>query len=228
MEQKDWSDWTKRMYRIAIKKFWKWLKDLDYYPIQVKWIKNNRIRNNSPEILTIEEIERIVNNADNIRDKALVAVLYESGCRIGELLTLRIKNIQFDEYGAILIVNGKTGWRRVRIVQSTRFLKRWINTHLEGSNPSSPLWINCNNMPLTHQIVRKILRRLKKKAGIKKRIYPHLFRHSRATHLSSFLTEAQMNVFFGWKQGSPMASTYVHLSGRDIDKAILKIHGIDL
>lgn len=57
IEQKDWSDWTKRMYRIVIKKFWKWLKDLDYLPIQVKWIKNNKIRENTLEILTMLYLE---------------------------------------------------------------------------------------------------------------------------------------------------------------------------
>jgi integrase/recombinase XerD len=43
-------------------------------------------------------------SAETIRDKAFILVLYESGCRIGEILTLRIRNVQFDDYGAVLIV----------------------------------------------------------------------------------------------------------------------------
>jgi len=50
-------------------------------------------------------------------------------------------------------------------------------------------------------------------------------RKARATHLASKLTEAQMCEYFGWIQGSDMPFTYVHLSGRDIDDAILKLHG---
>jgi len=70
------------------------------------------------------------------------------------------------------------------------------------------------------------LRNLARAAKIRKRIYPHLFRHSRATHLATHLTEAQMKQHFGWVQASDMASVYVHLSGRDVDSALLKLHGI--
>ena len=55
---------------------------------------------------------------------------------------------------------------------------------------------------------------------------PHMFRHSRATHLACHLTEAQMKEYFGWVQASRMAAIYVHLSGRDVDHALLKLHGI--
>jgi integrase/recombinase XerD len=65
-----------------------------------------------------------------------------------------------------------------------------------------------------------------KKAGLHKRIYPHLLRHSRATELANFLTEAQMKELLGWVQGSDRASTYVHLCGRDVDGALLAANGI--
>jgi hypothetical protein len=70
------------------------------------------------------------------------------------------------------------------------------------------------------------LNKIAKKAGINKRIHPHLFRHSRATYMANFLTEAQMNAYFGWVQGSSMPSIYVHLPGCDIDDAVLKANGI--
>jgi len=63
-------------------------------------------------------------------------------------------------------------------------------------------------------------------AGVKKRVNPHAFRHSRATFLANNLTEAQMKEYFGWVQSSGMAAVYVHLSGRDVDNAILKLHGL--
>ena len=70
-----------------------------------------------------------------------------------------------------------------------------------------------------------MLKEVARKAGINKAVNPHRFRHSRATHLANKLTEAQMCEFFGWVQGSDMPSTYVHLSGRDVDNAILRIYG---
>ena len=70
-----------------------------------------------------------------------------------------------------------------------------------------------------------MIARLAKKAGIKKKVNPHMFRHSRATYLANHFTEAQMNHYFGWIQGSDMPSTYVHMSGRDIVSAVLKLNG---
>lgn len=70
------------------------------------------------------------------------------------------------------------------------------------------------------------MEKLFKRAGIKKRFNPHIFRHSRATFLANFLTKAQLKVYFGWVQGSDIAGTYVHLSGRDTDQKILEINGM--
>lgn len=57
-------------------------------------------------------------------------------------------------------------------------------------------------------------------------LYPYLFRHSRATHLATELTESAMKSYFGWTQGSDMPQVYIHLSGRDIDNEILNLYGI--
>ena len=81
-------------------------------------------------------------------------------------------------------------------------------------------------LPFNYSTGNVLLRRLAKKSGIRKRVNPHLFRHSRATALANKLTEAQMKEYFGWTQSSDMASVYVHLSGRDVDSAILKLHDL--
>jgi hypothetical protein len=70
-----------------------------------------------------------------------------------------------------------------------------------------------------------MLKETAQKAGVRKRVNPHLFRHSRATFLAKHLTEAQMKEYFGWTQASDMAAVYVHLSGRDVDSALLKLAG---
>jgi integrase len=59
-------------------------------------------------------------------DKALIASLYETGCRIGELAGLRV---HFDNYGAIIIVNDKTGMRRIRTIFSAPYLSSWLDIH---------------------------------------------------------------------------------------------------
>ena len=232
IEKKDYSLWTKHDNKIALKKFYKWLNGGEY-PEVVKWVNTNFNRNNNrlpEELLTPEDIMKLTDVAEIPRDKALVFVLYESGCRIGELLSLSIKNVRFDEYGAILIVNGKTGMRRVRIIASAPILANWLNHHPLKNDLEAPLWIifeaSHKYEPMTYSATQDTLKRLAKRAGIKKRINPHSFRHARATYLANKLTEAQMKEYFGWVQGSDMASVYVHLSGRDVDGALLKLHGL--
>jgi ribosomal protein L40E len=140
--------------------------------------------------------------------------------------------VQFDEFGAVLLVNGKTGQRRVRVIASEPRLHQWIENHPFKDDPDAPLWItigtNSRYKIWNYGTAREVIKKIARKAGIKKRVYPHLFRHSRATHLANHLTEAQMKQYFGWVQGSDMASIYVHLSGRDVDNALLKLNGLEV
>lgn len=198
----------------------------------MKWIRVKRSNNNKlpEELLTEEEVMKLIEATPHTRDKALVAVLWDGGLRIGEAASLKIKNVRFDKYGGILIVRGKTDWRRVRIVFSIPYLMNWIEEHPLREDPEAPLWVTLGIggkiKPMTYSLIRKQLKTMARKAGIKKRIHAHLFRHSRATYMANHLTEAQMNEYFGWVQGSRMPSIYIHLSGRDVDKAVLKAHGI--
>lgn len=66
-------------------------------------------------MLTPEDIEKLIDVAGNLRDKAFIAFLYESGARRGEVFSIQIKHIQFDEMGAVVTLpKGKTGARRIR------------------------------------------------------------------------------------------------------------------
>jgi len=101
IEGRKLSEWTKHDYRTALKKFYKWIKGGDEYPEEVKWLKVKTPRNNNvipDELLTEQEIEKLIRVADSPRDKAFVSVLFESGCGIGELLDLRLKrSYSFDK-----------------------------------------------------------------------------------------------------------------------------------
>ncbi len=223
-KNEEWTDWTKHDFKVILRRYYRWLKGLsdeDPFPEEVRWIKISvRNANNKlpEEILTEKEIKRMSEVAYSTRDKAFVLGLYESGCRIGEFLTLKIKNLEFDEYGCVLRVSGKTGDRRLRLVASTLALQRWLEEHPEKNNPEAYFWVHNNyrkaDKPLSYGFVCRLLKDLARKCGIQKSVNPHAFRHARATHLANKLTEAQMKEFFGWTQSSKMASIYVHLSGK--------------
>jgi integrase len=168
----------------------------------------------------------MVGSATLSRDRALILTLFESGCRIGEIGQLRIRSVEFDEHGAKLIVTGKTGMRRIRIVRAAPLIQEWLNEHPRRNDVGAPLWIGLGfrnrNKVMTRDAIARVLERTAVKAGIRKHIHPHLFRHSRATDLASQLTDAQLKEVFGWTAGSTQTATYVHLSGRNIDEALLK------
>ncbi len=231
IERNGYSAWTKKDFKVTLKKFYKWLRQTEDYPEEVKWLKTTLKKSEEKlpeELLTEEDIQKMVNAVNDIRDKALIITLYESGARIGEIASLKIKQVHFDEQGTVLIIKGKTGMRRVRLIASDPYLRQLVNNHPAKDDPEAPLWIKKNSKeiePLDYAAISKIIKRAAKKAGIKKRVHAHMFRHSRATFLAKYLTEAQLCQYFGWTMGSEMASVYVHLSGRDMDEAILGLYG---
>lgn len=168
--------------------------------------------------------------ATNARDKALVASLYESGCRIGELLSLQLKQLHRHTHGFQITVSGKKGPRRLLLIACAPYLTAWLNEHPRHEDTQAPLWATGDYRaePLGYARVSAILRTVARRASVRKAVNPHNFRHSRATHLANHLTEAQMNEYMGWVQGSNMASTYVHLSGRDVDHALLRLNNIQV
>ena len=231
IERSDYSDWTKRDFRIALKKFYRWLRGTEDYPPEVSWLRaGSRIvhRKLPEELLTQKEVQEMIVAALNAREKALIAILYESGCRTGEILSLRIQQIQQHPHGFQITVEGQKRPRRLLLIACAPYLTSWLNQHPMRDNPQAPLWITSDYHArrLSYSRISYILRTVAKRAGISKPVNPYNFRHSRATHLANKLTEAQMKEYFGWVQGSDMASTYVHLSGRDIDNALLKLNNI--
>ena len=232
LASKTWS--TKGAF---IKSFFKWLCKSDEYPPNVKWIKTtvkNKNHKLPSDLLTKEEIKAMANATDNLRDRALIMILYESACRIGEILNLKIKDVTVDQFGCAIMVNGKTGMRRIRLIESSPDLIMWINNHPKKQERETPLFIHLSNenrhkvdcKGLNDPSVRFIIDKIVKRAGIKKRVHPHLFRHSRLTELAKDFSESELKVMAGWTGSSTMAGIYVHLSGGDIEKKILEKNGL--
>ncbi len=115
---------------LEVKLFLRWLlpkseKDL-FQNIKIK-----KPRRHLPvkQLITREDIIRLVDACDKPRDRALIMLMWDSGARIGELLSLNIGHVQFDRYCAVVIVNGKTGMRRLRLISSVPDIQTWINMH---------------------------------------------------------------------------------------------------
>jgi len=223
---------TEADYKKVTKQFWKWLEGEDgNYPDKVDWITTTTSNGNGTlpkDLLTREDIDDLKDACRNPRDRAFIALLYETGARIGELIDLTVGDIEDHAHGRKVVIDGKTGQRRLPLVESTPSLNKWLNKHPSGKK-TDPLWCqlqDASEQLSYHYIRQKLLVRPAERAGIEKPMNPHHFRHSRATELATEFKEAQLCEWFGWVQGSDVPGKYVHLSGRDIDQNYAELHGL--
>lgn len=115
----------------------------------VSWLrcglkKKDQPRIKASDILTEEEVKKLIDSAEHSRDKAFISMLYELGARIGEIGSLHIREVTKDKYGYITDLEGKTGHRTPRIVISDPYITHWLNIHPLKNKPDSPLWVMVN------------------------------------------------------------------------------------
>ena len=232
IQRSDYADWTKHDLRLSLKRFLAWLQEQSHSSLDPSFIRpgGGQIKKHIPRDLpTPEDIQKMIAATISPRNQAFIMLLYETGARIGEIARLCLGDLKNHPHGLEVFLprEGKTGARRVLVVSSVPYLKKWMNEHPLRHDPQAYLWPTRPSGRLLHyQAFRKILNQTAQAAGVSAKVNPHNFRHARATHLAQHLTEAQMSQFFGWVQGSDMASTYVHLSGRDVDAALLRSYGL--
>lgn len=154
-------------------------------------IKNPKKPKKILEVLSENEVNRFLNRIPystklEIRDRAMFELLYSSGLRVSEIVNLKISNIDFDE-GLIRFI-GKGEKERITPVGETSklFLKKYLNIarfNIEKEIKSDYVFLNKNGKKLTRQGFWKILKKYDKKINLGKNLYPHIFRHSFATHM---------------------------------------------
>jgi len=143
-----------------------------------------------PDVLTTGEIDRIIAAADTPtvkgrRDSAMLEVLYSCGLRVSELVTLRLQDLFFGE-GYIRVIGKGDKQRLVPISAAARDrIQRYLDDRrtMQTRGGEQTLFLNNRGSRLTRVMVFTILRQAAERAGIEKRISPHTFRHSFATHL---------------------------------------------
>ncbi len=231
-----WSEWTRWSYLNMLKNFARWLNDRKGLELQPEKIKSKTPKNKllPEDLITEDEINKLINGAPDLQFKTLLSVLYESACRISEILNLKIKHVKFNQYGAVIRVSGKTGARMIPLVWSSGLLRQYIESHPKRDDPEAYLWFIIKRdgsieEPIKYESFRKSLKRLCKKVGLNKRIYPHLFRHSRLSVLCKKLPEPVLKQVAGWVADTKMTKTYLHLSLKDVEDVLLaKVYGIEV
>ena len=156
---------------------------------------------------------------------------YECALRASEISNIRIKNIQNTEYGSKILVDGKTGKRTAFLIKTQSYLEDWLNEHPYRSNQEAPLFINLGNKQFGRQLlgfgILGIVKKAGKRAGINKKVYTHLMRHSSLNNLGKQgFKERDLRIFAGWGGDSRMPDVYLHYGEEEVEKRLLDINGI--
>lgn len=174
------------------------IKNLYHYMYQRGWmpeevaerLKPPKIAKKMPEIMTPEEIENLLqqpsgNTPKEIRDKAMLELLYATGMRVSELIGLKLDSIDLP----IGTVECGEGGRMRKIPFGDRAKKSIMEYLLYGRDgliiekDCDALFVNCSGQEMSRQGFWKILKSYAKKAGIEAEITPHTLRHSFAAHM---------------------------------------------
>lgn len=155
------------------------------------WIETPRIDKKLPGVLSIEEVDALLAAPDSstpfgVRNKAMLELLYASGMRVTELISLGLDDVHLS-MGFVRVV-GKGN--KERIVPLGKEATKALNTYLERGRRAllkherhDKLFVNHHGRPISRQGFWKIMKQLAKTANIKKDFSPHTLRHSFATHL---------------------------------------------
>ena len=142
-------------------------------------IANPKKNNTIPIILSVEEVKKLIDSTLNIKHKLIIKMLYGCGLRVSELVNLERRDINFEE-GLIHIKLAKG--KKDRFVKLPSSIKEELESYSK-LNKEELLFPSNRSKKLTTKTIQLILKNSAKKSGIKKRVYPHLLRHSFATHL---------------------------------------------
>ena len=159
-------------------------------PTQI--IDSPKQEKNLPDVLNIFEVDEILKQPDTssrlgIRDRAMLETLYATGIRVSELVNLAQSNLMIED--GLILVYGKGS--KERLVPIGRSARQWIEeyqkqsrVHLARTGKSQDfLFLNVRGTKLTRDMIRKLVDKYSLAAGIGKKVHPHTFRHSFATHL---------------------------------------------
>jgi integrase/recombinase XerD len=162
-----------------------------------------------PRVLSKEEIVKIIQVTKNLKHKCMLGLLYSSGIRLGELLNLKPDDI--DSKRMLLIIRQGKGNRDRLTLLSEKVLSQ-LREYFKKDRPKTWLFESPNGNKYSATSVQNILKKSSSLIGIKKRVHPHMLRHSFATHLLENGTDLRyIQTLLGHKS-SKTTEIYTHVA----------------
>lgn len=167
-----------------------------------------------PEVLTKEEVRKLLESTDTAKSRLIVALLYSTGLRVSELVNLKVNDMNLNE---------KVGWVRKgkgskdRIFVISDALLEEIKEYLADKGKER-IYLFSKDKPLTTRNIQKIIKGAKKRAGIEKKATPHTLRHSFATHLLESGTDIRIIQAILGHSSLSTTQIYTHVSSEQLKK----------
>ncbi|WP_375373390.1 site-specific tyrosine recombinase XerD [Kaistella polysaccharea] len=232
--KKKFSERTQARWVSSIKSFFKYLTDDEVRADNpATLVEGPKLGLYLPDTLSFVDVERIIKAIDTNtelgkRNQCMIEVLYGCGLRVSELIDLKISNINFKEY--YLKVEGKGNKTRFvpLAAYTAELIKEYINNvrskYKINKKCEDILFLNSRGSSMSRVIVFIIIKELTEKAGISKKISPHTFRHSFATHLLQ--NGADLRYIQEMLGHSSITTTeiYTHLKNEELRDVILNYH----
>ena len=191
-----------------------------------------KISRHIPVVLSVEEIDRIMNSVDlsepeGQRNRAILEVLYSCGLRVSELISLRISDLFFDE--SFIRVIGKGDKQRLvpigePAMQAVQLYLSQTRRAYVSKKAEDILFLNRRGGKLSRQMIFLMIKSQCEKAGITKEISPHTFRHSFATHLVENGADLRAVQQMLGHESIITTEIYTHIDSRKWQDGIIKYH----
>lgn len=207
---------TKRLYAYAIRSFFNFLLKTEVIKKNpAKEIPVPKKERKAPSFLSREEVRKLINATESLRDRLLTKVFLFTGVRASEAVNITWDDISLET--GVIRVLGKGG--KERFIPIHPELKKDIK-EMKKKDGSGYLFKSIRKKKLSRRRVRTIVAELGKKAGIKKKVYPHLLRHTFASHMAqSGVSLVELKDILGHEDIST-TSIYLHATDRRLKKAV--------
>jgi integrase/recombinase XerD len=167
-----------------------------------------------PTVLNKEEVKSLIENADNLKSRLIISLLYSAGVRVSELVNLRVKDINFEE-NVGWVRKGKGG--KDRLFALSQSLSEELKSFIESKGGDYE-YVFSKNKPLTTRNIQKIIKLTKERAKIDKKVTPHTLRHSFATHLLEQGNDIRIIQTMLGHSSLSTTQVYTHISSEQIKK----------
>lgn len=219
------SKWSVAAYVRSVNRFLSW------YGIRDPAAKAPRPRTRKVhrDVLTLKEMRQLEQAAPSVRDQLIIRVLSDTGCRLGELSALRLSDVVSRGREWYVLINGKTGERKPPISDDLYSRLKSFSAHARPHAQHDRLFVSNHRAhvsrdwePLKPDGVYQVVKDVAERTGWKRRIYPHLLRHSWITHMEAQHVDPAVIAEVAGVSIEVIVRNYSHLSDRDRHTAIMR------